>query len=410
MTDGDAARKLLSATAVRETSQRMLALALDTRLEDWRVDLEALAPTADFVIDVIRQRYPRLNIPFHARWRHFEFGGRDLWQELDAAQQWADAASRARAAFDLAITSVLLDAGAGPTWNFFDEQTGLEASRSEGLALASLRWFADGGLSADARHPLRADAAALQQVDASALHRAFQVSESNPLAGAEGRAQLLNRLGHALQARPDLFALTDSPRPAGLFDALHRRAENSSLPARAILDVLLEGLGSIWQHRPQLGGVALGDCWPHPALQESSAADRYVPLHKLSQWLAYSLIEPLQQAGIVVTDIDGLTGLAEYRNGGLFVDCGVLVPRRQEDWSREHGVSDPFVVGWRSLTVALLDELAPVIRKRLAMTAEEFPLARMLEGGTWAAGRLVARERRADGGPPFRISSDGTVF
>ena len=388
----------------------MLTLARDSRLEDWRVDLDALAPTADFVIDVIRRRYPTLNIPFHARWRHFEFDGRDLWQELDAAQQWPDAASRARAAFDLAITSVLLDAGAGPTWSFRDEQTGLKASRSEGLALASLRWFADGGLSADARDPLRADAAALQQVDASALHRAFQVSESNPLAGAEGRAQLLNRLGHALQARPDLFALADSPRPGGLFDALCRRAVNSSLPASTILDVLLEGLGSIWQHRPQLGGTSLGDCWPHPALKGSSATDSYVPLHKLSQWLAYSLIEPLQQAGVVVTDIDGLTGLAEYRNGGLFVDRGVLVPRRQEDWSREHAVSDPFVVGWRSLTVALLDELAPVIRRRLAMTAEEFPLARMLEGGTWAAGRLVARERRADGGPPFRITSDGTVF
>ena len=28
-----------------------------------------------------------------------------------------------------------------------------------------------------------------------------------------------------------------------------------------------------------------------------------------------------------VTDIDGLTGLAEYRNGGLFIDTGVIVAR-----------------------------------------------------------------------------------
>jgi Protein of unknown function (DUF1688) len=404
------ARRLLSADAVRDASRRMLALARDNGLEDWQIDLKELEPTADFVIDVIRQRYPSLKIPFHARWRHFEFGGRDQWHELDAAQSWPDPASRARAAFDLAIMSVLLDAGAGPTWSFRDEQTGLKASRSEGLALASLRWFSNGGLSSDPSAPLRADAAALQNVDAASLGRAFQVSESNPLAGAEGRAQLLNRLGHALQARPDLFSLADSPRPGGLFDALSRRAVNSRLPASAILDALLEGFGAIWQNRPILGAIPLGDCWPHPALQGSSATDSFVPLHKLSQWLAYSLIEPLQQASIVVTDIDGLTGLAEYRNGGLFVDRGVLVPRRQEDWSREHAVSDPFVVGWRSLTVALLDELAPIIRKRLEMTAEEFPLACMLEGGTWAAGRLIARERRADGGPPFRISSDGTVF
>lgn len=170
-----------------------------------------------------------------------------------------------------------------------------------------------------------------------------------------------------------------------------------------ILDVLLEALGPIWQHRPMLGGVSLGDCWPHPLAG-------FVPLHKLSQWLAYSLIEPLQTAGIVVHDIDGLTGLAEYRNGGLFVDLGVLVPRDASAVTATHQVSDPFVVGWRSLTVALLDELAPLVRARLGVSDASFPLAKLLEGGTWAAGRVIARERRADGGPPLRIVSDGTVF
>jgi len=37
-------------------------------------------------------------------------------------------------------------------------------------------------------------------------------------------------------------------------------------------------------------------------------------------------------------------------------------------------------------------------------------LARVLEGGTWAAGRRIARERRPDGAPPLAIESDGTVF
>ena len=62
----------------------------------------------------------------------------------------------------------------------------------------------------------------------------------------------------------------------------------------------------------------------------ADATSGLVPLHKLSQWLAYSLIEPLQTSGIGVTDIDGLTGLAEYRNGGLFVDTGVLAFRDAE--------------------------------------------------------------------------------
>jgi hypothetical protein len=423
-TTDDSARSLLSAAAVRNTSRRVLALAIDGCLEDWRVDRARLQPTADFVAQVVRDRYPTGQPPFHARWRHFVFSGRDLWSEICARRSWETPAAAARAAFDLAITSVLLDAGAGPTWRYHDiGLTGLTVARSEGLALASLRWFERGGLSDEPlRDPLRADAAALSRVDAAAVDQAFQTGADNPLQGAHGRAALLNRLGQAVLQRPDLFASADVPRPGGLFDALVRRAsEASDAPSRSgapggrvaaavILEVLLEGLGSIWPNRPVLDGVPLGDCWSFAPLRGPRPIDRYVPLHKLSQWLAYSLIEPLEEAGLRVCDLGGLTGLAEYRNGGLLVDMGLLVPRDAGAFSRVHDVSDPFVVGWRSATVALLDELAPLVAARLGFGAEEFPLARVLEGGTWAAGRLIAREKRADGGPPLQISSDGTVF
>jgi hypothetical protein len=89
---------------------------------------------------------------------------------------------------------------------------------------------------------------------------------------------------------------------------------------------------------------------------------------------------------------------------------GVINAREPAKLTTTHRVADAFVVGWRSLTVALLDRLAPLIRSRLGIDAARFPLARVLEGGTWAAGRRTAREMRADGGPPFHISSDGTVF
>ena len=155
---------------------------------------------------------------------------------------------------------------------------------------------------------------------------------------------------------------------------------------------------------------ALGDCWPHPAFAGETPANGYVPLHKLSQWLTYSLFEPLNAAGVAVCGSEELTGLAEYRNGGLFVDMNVMVPRNSGAQSQTYTVSDPFVVGWRALTVALLDRLAPLVRERLEVDAASFPLAKVLEGGTWVAGRLIARDRRVDGGPPFKISSDGTVF
>ena len=109
-----------------------------------------------------------------------------------------------------------------------------------------------------------------------------------------------------------------------------------------------------------------------------------MPLHKLSQWLAYSLIEPLQRAGIAVTDIDGLTGLAEYRNGGLFIDTGTLVLRNSDAARRRHAVDLTLVVEWRALTVALLDRLADLVRQRLRRNAAELPLGMILQGGTWA--------------------------
>jgi hypothetical protein len=135
-----------------------------------------------------------------------------------------------------------------------------------------------------------------------------------------------------------------------------------------------------------------------------------MPIHKLSQWLSYSLVEPLQQAGLSVTDLDGLTGLAEYRNGGLLVDSGVLVLRDAEAAAKRWPVDSELVVEWRALTVALLDALLPLVRERLGVTAKQFPLGSLLEGGTWSAGRKIAREKRAGGGPPLSVISDGTVF
>jgi hypothetical protein len=404
------AGSLFTAQAVRESSQRMLSLAVAGSLQEWCLDPDQLPKTAEFVEQVTRDRFPRLDVPMHSRWRHFVFGGRDLWHERLMRRPWPNAAARGRAAFDLAIMSVLLDAGAGPAWRYRNAATDVVAARSEGLALASLRWFESGALSDDPEDGLRVDAAALRRVDSAALRIAFQVSDSNPLTGADDRAALLNRLGAAVQARPDLFALEDSPRPGGLFDTFARRAVAGELAAGTILETLLDALGPVWTGRPQLAGVSLGDCWPHPAFGSDALAAGYVPLHKLSQWLAYSLIEPLQSAGITVRGVDELTGLAEYRNGGLLVDMGVLVPRDVTQLRSTHAISSPFVVGMRALTVALLDRLAPLVGARLGLPQDSLLLARVLEGGTWAAGRAIAHARRVGGGPPFHISSDGTVL
>jgi hypothetical protein len=406
----EAARSLLSAAAVRARSHQLLQHGLEGRLQHFDVDLGRLDACADEVVATIREAYPSLDIPFHARWRHFSAGGHDRWDAVMQGAPWPDAAAMARSAFDLAIVSVLLDAGAGSQWRYEEGRTGETFARSEGLAVASFDMFIGGAFSSHPEDPFRVDADVLLTLRPEDLAAGFQVSEDNPLVGLEGRASLLNRLGRTVAVNPDIFGQHDDPRPGGLFDVIAATAEGGTIRATSIVDALLTYLGAIWPGRITLGGVDLGDTWRHPQVEATDATKALVPFHKLSQWLAYSLIEPLEWAGFRVVDVDGLTGLPEYRNGGLFLDAGVLSLKDPTDAKRPHTVDSPLVVEWRALTVALLDRIAEPIRAKLGFKAEDFPLAKVLEGGTWATGRRLAKDRRPGGAPPLTIISDGTVF
>ena len=393
--------------AIRERCHHLLALAQAAQLPHFACDLDRLDETATYVEQVIRETYPNLDIPFHSRWRHFNAGGVDRLQEQAQRLASHSADERARCAFDLAITSVLLDAGAGAAWRYCEAETGAVYSRSEGLAIASWRLFWRGGFSSRADAPWQADAAGLQQLSATALSEAFQVSPDNPLAGCEGRAALIQKLGAAVAQQPRYFGHT-APRLGHLYDYLCTHTGDGVLPATTILAAVLDSLAPIWPDRAAIASVNLGDVWPHPQAGGDGPSAGLVPLHKLSQWLTYSLIEPLQEAGIQIVGVDDLTGLAEYRNGGLFIDSGVLHCRRPP--APAYRPNDELIVEWRALTVALLDLLAERLRARLGVSSEAMPLAKILEGGSWRAGRRMAAERRPDGGPPLHIISDGTVF
>jgi hypothetical protein len=392
---------LLSAAAVRERCGVVAQWVADGRSPHFTWHPERLADTAAYVIETTRERYPDpAAVPFHSRWRHFEAGGVDRWGPLAAPV--GDAAERARTAIDLVIPSVLLDAGAGADWRFADATSGQIHARSEGLGVASLRWFETGAWAADG-HTLRTDASALQAVQPSDLDAAFQVRDGNPLVGTEGRIALLRRLGAAIAAQPGVFG--NEGRLGRLFDHLHGQAVGGALPAATLLGTLLQVLGRVWPGRAELDGVPLGDCWQHPAL-----ADRWVPFHKLTQWLAYSLLEPLADGGLRVTGLDALTGLPEYRNGGLLLDLGLLRPRAATFAATPWQVHDEPIVEWRAVTVIALDHIAAEVRRQLGPTAAQLPLACVLEGGTWAAGRRIAAQRRPGGAPPLTLQSDGTVF
>lgn len=404
-----AVRWLRTPEAIRGRCHELLTLAERGRLSHFVLHQERLEPAAEYVAEVIRANYPDLDIPYHARWRHFSAGGVDRWAGLAADLGDLDADAVARIRFDLCVPSVLLDAGAGPDWMFEEPGTHLSIGRSEGLAVASLHAFCAGAFSSDPERPLRADASGLEKVLAETIEACFQVAPNNPLVGVEGRANLMRSLGAALRARPDLFG-DDEPRVGSLYDALKSKTVDGELPARTILAAVIAGFGPIWPSRITLGAENLGDVWRHSAIVADDATDGLVPFHKLSQWLSYSLVEIFEDAGIPVTGLDDLTGLPEYRNGGLFLDLGVLELRDPALAKIALPVDHEAVVEWRALTLALLDCIADPVRARLGKSAKEMPLARVLEGGTWAAGRKIAREKRDGGGPPLQVLSDGTVF
>jgi hypothetical protein len=397
-----------TAAAVRERAEAIFAACERGALEHWRLDASRLDEVASRVVGVTREAYPDVRaIPYHSRWRHFGAGGVDRARHLEDRLRGLDAGQKLATHFELAITSVLLDAGAGDRWTYRDAG-GATYARSEGLAVASYDLFVAGAFSSDpSGAPLRADAEGLARASAAALARGMQVDASNPLVGLEGRAAILRRLGDAVRDDPEHFAhpfdRSAPPRLGHLGLHLRAGAEDAEVQAANVLSAVLAALGPIWPARGAPGSGHVGDVWVHKAIGP-------VPLHKLSQWLAYSLCEPLEWAGARVGGIDALTGLAEYRNGGLFVDAGVLRPVDPRALDVVHDVASDLVVEWRALTVALLDRTAERVRALLDVSAADLPLARVLEGGTWRAGRAIASEKRAGGGPPLRVRSDGTVF
>ena len=381
----DSLAYLRTPVAIRERAGKVMKLVEDGQSQWFMLDADGLEAAVQATLAVARERFPNpAAIPFHSRWRHFEAGNRDRWGALAERLKGLPAEEIARRRMDLAVVAVLLDAGAGPTWSYREPGTDETYARSEGLGVASFHMFANGAFSRDAKgDPLRVDAERLAALTPMDIAMGFQVKAHNPLLGLEGRAELLRKLGSI-----------GLERPGALFDVV--ATGSGEVKAEAILAAVLDKLSPIWPS-PR------GDMWEHPVVG-------LVPFHKLSQWMSYSLVEPIEGAGLKVVALDALTGLPEYRNGGLLVDAGALRPKQRALLEKSFAPGDEAIVEWRALTVALLDRIAEHVRLHLGLDAARLPLVKVLEAGTWFAGRRLAAERRPGGGPPITVESDGTVF
>lgn len=395
---------LTQLVAIRQQCGRVYDLAKKGQLSFFTLDESKLPAAVDATERSIREHYPSLKVLPHSRLRHF--GDQRLSELLSSWR--CDDVEKARRLVDLVTVSVLLDAGAGPTWHY-TTANGEVVKRSEGLALASLDLFLDGFFSTDPAMKTRVNSHALKQVTEESLARGLQVSRSNPMVGLAGRAKVLRDLGAALEANPEFFG-EEVPRPGHLVDYLLSHAKDKTVSLEHLWRACSGGLYSIWPLQPN--GLLRGDIWVHSKLQvQGKPGSDLVPFHKLTQWLVYSLIDAVDHSlGLKVTGAEALTCLAEYRNGGLLVDTGVLRLKDASWLSQEVNAGTELVVEWRALTVVMIDRLAEELRKRLGMTAAQLPLAAVLEGGTWHAGRALAKSLRTDGAAPIRVRLDGTLF
>ena len=399
----DIIAELRQLEAVRARTAQIYDLAKAGKSEHFVMDESKLDDAVNLVVEVTEKNYAKWDdVPYHSRWTHFLKGSVEKM-----ADAWpCDEVEKARRLVDLAFVSVLLDAGSGPVWHYTDAN-GVVHRRSEGIAVASLDMFQGGLFSSDPALPFRVNAVGLESVTVEKLARALQISQSNTILGLKGRHGLLQRLATAIKEHPEFFG-HELARPGHIIDYVLKNSEDKKVSTRVLWKAIIVGLESIWPNN--VSGIRRGDIWVYNPLKVAGKpGSDMIPFHKLSQWLSLSLLEPIESLGLTVTDQDLFTGLAEYRNGGLFVDTGVLTLKEAEE-DLLYDVGSEVVVEWRALTVQLLDRLHERICKRIGKTTQEFPLSKVLQGGTWAAGRVIAAQKRESGGPPIQIRSDGSVF
>lgn len=123
-----------------------------------------------------------------------------------------------------------------------------------------------------------------------------------------------------------------------------------------------------------------------------------VPMHKLMN--------------IHFAGSDLLTGLPEYRNGGLLIDMG-LMTLKEEDLQRGieafrensqikgqpsvevvplFSADDDVIVEWRAATVGFLDELLLEVNSQLGLMGEDqLSLPQLLEAGSWKVSDFSGR-------------------
>ena len=165
--------------------------------------------------------------------------------------------------------------------------------------------FQKGGFSSDSTRPFQADSMGLFNLSQREFQEYFQVSLHNPLFGVASRMRSMHALGEILQHGRGVYFRGVDRRPSNIIDYLLRQFPSGQIPASFLLQVVLKAFGYVWPKRLYSEILPLGDGWIYSALGERGFRS-IVPFHKLCQWLTYSLIEPLEEYGIEVSNLNAI--------------------------------------------------------------------------------------------------------
>ncbi|KAI9309581.1 hypothetical protein BJ944DRAFT_258320 [Cunninghamella echinulata] len=432
---------LTSINSVRDRCYKVQEAASRNQLKHFDVDNSKINDVVQIVVSLIKRDYDHPSqIPLHGRWRHFDVGGRPRIQTL--INSWASLGQtpmeQTRRLLDLFTIACLLDIEAGHNWSFREKTTNRMHKRCEGVAVAILELFLSGYFSSDPSDPHRVDSEALSKITLESLTEGLQVTQTNILVGLDDRLGLLHNLGQVLKNRSEYFGVA-VPRPGNLMDYLleHKTTIKTQkgplIHLETLWPIVLE-MGELWSAEKSKGGTpGLGDVWPCEAIKYSNdSTEHFVSFHKLSQWLVYSLIEPMiKLLGATIEGTDLLTPLPDYRNGGLLIDTGFItlktadLERGLENYRQNSllpgqpkveiapmfEMSDPVVIEWRALTVAYLDLIAERVREAFKLSRKQLSLSQLIEGGTWNSGRELAEISRPNTQePPIVIKVEDRVI
>ena len=380
--DAAAVEHLHRLEVIRERVWMLLAAAERGQSDHFLLSPEAVNTVALALAKAIREAPEASGAPTAAAspalanlWQALRQHRPAALEVLGRAVAGADAVARAKSGADLAVLHRVMEPAGLPP--------------EAGALNAVVRFFAAGGCTAGSP--------GAPVLDAPGLRRTLAGDGDLPLPAELGdlladgaRRQRLEQLAEGLEKAPDVFGIEG--RFGNLLDPLLATASRSTpadgttvplaggggLAVQTVVDTPAPVIDPIVASTVSIGGRLCGDVWRHPLAWAEDRSRELVPFHALLLALTLDLVEPLQEAGAPIGDLDELPVPAGRALAGQILQLGLVRPRHAAVARLRHPPGSDIVIELRALAVALADRLVDRLRAELGRTVHDMPVVRIV--------------------------------